>query len=122
MSTSYVRQLVKKNVEEQVLLEVLGDKYSSTPQEEKDRIRSGDRYRELIDINVDKIINAFLQDIQKGSADAKRAKRYNIFASAMNLVLSAGLAHAVNLENIPYLAVCIFGLIGIQVYSIFKGF
>ncbi|MBR0592075.1 MULTISPECIES: hypothetical protein [Bacillus] len=122
MSTSYVRQLVRKNVEEQVLLELLGDNYLSTPQEEKDRISSGDRCRELIDTNVDKIINAFLHDIQKGSADVKRAKRYNIFASAMNLILSAGLAHAVNLENIPYGAVCIFGLIGIQTYSIFKGF
>ncbi|MCY9082427.1 MULTISPECIES: hypothetical protein [Bacillus subtilis group] len=122
MSNSTVRQLITKHVEEEVLIELLGDEFLTASEDRKNRIISGAQARELIDLNVERIINTFLQDIQKGSPDAKRAKRYNIYSAIISLVGSAALAHAVNLENLPYISFCIIVLVGLQIYSIFKGF
>ncbi|KQL47929.1 hypothetical protein AN962_03720 [Bacillus sp. FJAT-21955] len=122
MSSSSVRQIITKSVEEEVLLEFLGDDYLNATQEEKDRIIHGARGRSLIESSVENIIQTFLQDIQKGSPDVKRARTYNIFAAAMTLLFSSGLGHAVNLENFAYGTVCFLGLIGIQTYTILKGF
>ncbi|WP_366561788.1 hypothetical protein AB0R65_14470 [Bacillus velezensis] len=117
---SNVRQLVTKHVEEEVLIQALGSDYPTATQEQKNRIIS--TARDLIDQNVERILNTFVQDIQRDSPDTKRSKRYNVFAAVMSLVASTGLAHAVNLENVAYASVCGVFLLSIQIYSIFKGF
>jgi len=112
-----LRDIVKAHIKEETLRSYLGDRYDSTPEEEKNKFL--DYLNDTINRQVENILNEFLIEIQKGSPEVKRKKHSKSFLSLLTMGASIGLALAVNEKNAPFIALSGLAIFAIQTYQIF---
>jgi hypothetical protein len=111
-----LRPIIKKHLEEETLRDFLKDKYSTTSEFEK---------RELLQLvegeierKINGIINSFLEDLKKGSPEARRERTSAFIFAALTLIATTGLAHAVNLKDLIYIGIMITILLIVQIIQI----
>jgi hypothetical protein len=95
---SRLRDIVRRQVESEVLQEFLGDRYFQATFDEQEQALSFLRRRGEIDREVEGILNAFLHEIEQGSTKKKKRLVWRIVYGAINLFFTALIAHAVNKE------------------------
>lgn len=98
-----LRAIIRQHLEAETLQKYLKDEYSTASNEKKRELL--DLVKDAIDLQIDQIISAFLVEIKKGSPDAIRGRKVKIFIGAISVIASAGLAHAVNIENSVYILI-----------------
>lgn len=91
-----LRQIVRNHIEIETLKEYLGSRYLSVTVQEKEELLNTLRNRGEIDREIENVLNAFLHEIQKNSPDSRKRKIKAAIFAALNLLLTIGIAYAVN--------------------------
>lgn len=113
----HLRDIVRESIEKEILKNFFKERYDEVDEEEKNKTLKLVSF----DINkqVDMILNAFLEDIEKTSPKIKQRKYTKVIFMAISLAATAGVGLAVNQENWPFLAICSLVILGIEIYQIF---
>ena len=96
---SNLRDIVRRHVEDQVSSELqAGATFNET---QLKIILDKQRSKGTIDREVDHILGAFLEEIEKNSPQKRRRRILNFSFSAASLVLTTLIGYAVNITNWP---------------------
>lgn len=112
-----LRDILRESIEEQTLKNHFKETYPRVTQEDKVELLQLVSF----DINkqIDMILNAFLEDIQRTSPESKKRKFTKIIFAAISLAATAGVGLAVNQENWPFVGICSLVILGVEIYQIF---
>lgn len=116
-----LRDIVRRNEEEQALRTYYKDKYDVTPSSEKDITLDYLRSEGLIDKKVDEILDTFSKDLEKGSARKSKRRTLSIVYSVANFIIAGGFAYTVRKEDWPIAFVLVCAFIAVTIfYNVFN--
>ncbi|MED3716049.1 hypothetical protein P4518_01430 [Geobacillus thermodenitrificans] len=113
-----IRAIIRRHQEEQALRQYLGERYDTTPDEEKRRFLNA--VNDIIEREVDSILRAFVEEAQIGSPERKRRRRQNILNLVVTLICTPAIGYAVNIENWIIVGFFSLVLLAVQLYLLFS--
>lgn len=116
MSSPSIREILTNHQKEQVLREYLGGSYDGTSNKDKQSFL--DAVKDTIEREVDNILRAFVEDVQKGSPERKRRKKLNVLNLIITVLTAPGIAYAVNIENWILVTILSIVLLVMEIYLI----
>lgn len=114
--SSNLREIVRTHQEESALRKYLGKNYGSTSPQEKRKFI--DAVKDSIDREVDLILNAFVADALKGSPAKKRKTYLTLLNLILTILITPGIAYAVNIENWALVGILSAVLLVYQIFLI----
>lgn len=113
-----LREIVRANQEELALKKYLGKKFGSTSPAEKKKFL--DAVKDTTEAQVDKILNAFIEDALKGSSIRKRKRNWLILNLVVTIIITPTIGYAVNIENWFFVGACSVLLLIFQGFLIYN--
>lgn len=115
---SSLRDIVKINQEELALKKFLGKRYGSTSPSDKKKFL--DAVKDTTNSEVERILNAFIEDALKGSPVRKRKRNMSTLNLILTSLLTTAISYSVNIENWVVVTLCSLVLVSYQTFMIFN--
>ncbi|GFN31341.1 hypothetical protein [Paenibacillus xylaniclasticus] len=114
-----LREILRRHQGELTLKNYLEDRYETTSIEEKNRLLG--LVSKSIDEEVEKILQAFVAEVTKGSPASKRRRNFKLLSLGLTIVMTPSIAYAVNEEAWIFVTILSVVLLSIQVFITFQG-